>query len=243
MSEKQRLISLWSSPRNVSTALMYAFAQRPDTVVYDEPLYAHYLSKTDAKNYHPGADEIMADMENDGEKVVTMMIGKHARPIAFFKNMAHHLVELDWSFLNQMTNVLLTRHPKEMLLSFIHQIETPTLQDVGYAKQIELLHYLQDNNLKFVVLENKYLLLQPEKVLKTLCEQIEIPFTKRMLSWEKGARPEDGIWAKHWYHNVHQSSGFGQYTQKTEELPKQLLPLFEQCLPFYEQLKAFAIKV
>jgi hypothetical protein len=222
---------------------MYAFAQRPDTVVYDEPLYAHYLSKTNAKNYHPGADEIMASMENDGEKVVKMMLGSHSRPIVFFKNMTHHLVELDWSFLHQMTNVLLTRHPKEMLLSFIHQIETPTMQDVGYAKQIELLHYLQDNNLKFIVLENKYLLLHPKKVLQTLCEQIEIPFTEKMLSWEKGARSEDGIWAKYWYQNVHQSNGFGQYTPKIEELPKQLLPLFEQCLPFYEQLKALAISV
>jgi len=35
-------INLWSSPRNVSTALMYSFAQRLDTTVVDEPLYAYY---------------------------------------------------------------------------------------------------------------------------------------------------------------------------------------------------------
>ena len=36
-------INLWSGPRNVSTALMYSFAQRSDTAVVDEPLYGHYL--------------------------------------------------------------------------------------------------------------------------------------------------------------------------------------------------------
>ena len=33
-------IALWSGPRNVSTALMYSFRQRPDTTVIDEPLYS-----------------------------------------------------------------------------------------------------------------------------------------------------------------------------------------------------------
>ena len=41
-----KIISLWSGPRNVSTALMYSFAQRSDTQVIDEPLYAHYLQHT-----------------------------------------------------------------------------------------------------------------------------------------------------------------------------------------------------
>ena len=92
-------INLWSGPRNISTATMYAFAQRADTRVFDEPLYAHYLNKTSADEYHPGAAEILADMENDGSKVIEMMLGNHDRPIVFFKQMTHHLVELDWSFI------------------------------------------------------------------------------------------------------------------------------------------------
>ena len=39
----KKKICLWSCPRNVSTALMYSFRSRPDTMVFDEPLYAHYL--------------------------------------------------------------------------------------------------------------------------------------------------------------------------------------------------------
>ena len=61
-------INAWSSPRNISTAFMYSFAQRPDTTVVDEPLYAHYLSKTDSEAGHPGTDEVLASQENDGDK-------------------------------------------------------------------------------------------------------------------------------------------------------------------------------
>jgi len=90
--------------------------------------YAHYLSKTPADKYHPGAAEILADMENDGVKVVEMMQGKHDRPIAFFKQMTHHLVDLDWSFMDQMTNLILTRDPVDMLPSYAQQV-------ANYAKK------------------------------------------------------------------------------------------------------------
>ena len=48
-------ICLWSGPRNISTALMYSFAQRPQCKVFDEPLYAHYLSNIseETKAKHP----------------------------------------------------------------------------------------------------------------------------------------------------------------------------------------------
>ena len=71
---KTTRICLWSGPRNISTALMYSFAQRSDCKVFDEPLYAHYLSKSAARHYHPGAEEVIATMENDGEKVVQDLI-------------------------------------------------------------------------------------------------------------------------------------------------------------------------
>jgi len=221
---------------------MYSFAQRADTIVYDEPLYAHYLSKTFAKEYHPGAAEVLADQENDGCKVVEMMMGEQPKPIAFFKHMTHHLVELDWSFLHNVVNVILTRDPKEMLVSFINQIEKPQLKDVGYAKHIEVLNYLIINNLPIVVLDGKNVLLNPEKVLSELCEKIEIPFDKSMLSWKAGARSEDGIWAKHWYHNVHKSTGFAKYKPKYIEFPERLKPLLSECQPLYEKLSALAIQ-
>ncbi|NCM98147.1 MAG: HAD family hydrolase, partial [Rhodobacterales bacterium] len=48
-------IAMWSGPRNLSTALMYAFAARGDCAVWDEPFYAAYLKATGIA--HPMAAE------------------------------------------------------------------------------------------------------------------------------------------------------------------------------------------
>ena len=46
-------IAMWSGPRNISTAMMRAWGNRPDTFVCDEPFYAYYLKAT-ARN-HPAS--------------------------------------------------------------------------------------------------------------------------------------------------------------------------------------------
>jgi hypothetical protein len=236
-------ICLWSGPRNISTALMYSFAQRDDTVVYDEPLYAHYLSKTPAREYHPGAEEVIATMENDGEKVIRdLILGEHPKPVAFFKNMTHHLLDLDLGFLSRTVNILLTRNPVEMLTSFSKRIDNLSLRDTGYKAHLELLDKLRSIGQNPPVLDSNQVLLNPPKVLGELCEQIGLPFQDAMLSWEPSARPEDGSWSKYWYKTLHRTSGFEKPVQKPDPFPDALKPLLEECQPYYEQLSAIAIK-
>lgn len=241
-TDASKRISLWSGPRNISTALMYSFAQRGDTVVYDEPLYGYYLSHSHAKEYHPGAGEVIAAMENDGEKVVRMMLGPQPRPVAFFKNMTHHLLDLDRAFMKQMENVILTRDPREMLPSYAKAVAHPTMKDVGYEEHVHLLEDLDKMGITPIVIDSKQLLMDPPKVLAQLCQRLSIPMDSSMLKWEAGARPEDGVWARYWYNSVHQSTGFGKYTPKNEPFPDSLKPLLEACLPYYHQLMELSIK-
>ena len=44
---------MWSGPRNISTAMMRSWENRPDTDVVDEPFYAAYLEATGLD--HPAA--------------------------------------------------------------------------------------------------------------------------------------------------------------------------------------------
>ena len=240
-NETIKRISVWSGPRNISTALMYSFAQREDTRVFDEPLYAFYLKNSKAIEYHPGAEDILATMENDGDKVVDMMINSLEKPVLFFKNMTHHLLDLDRSFMKGLTNVILTRNPSEMLPSFDQVIKNPTLYDVGYKLHLDLIDKFRKNNIDFVVLDSMNVLLNPEGVLRQLCEHINIPFDKNMLKWKPTKRPEDGVWAKYWYANVHKSSGFAKYKPKTEPFPKHLKPLLQECMPYYNELQKLAL--
>ncbi len=234
-------LCVWSGPRNVSTALMYSFAQRPDTRVVDEPLYGHYLRVSGAQ--HPGRDAVLASMDCDGERVVRQVVlGAGDRPITFFKMMAHHLVELDWGFLAETTNVLLLRDPREMLPSLALNLPRPELADTGYALQTRLLDHLHGLGQGPCVLDAREVLLDPPGVLEQLCTRLGIGFDERMLSWSQGARPEDGVWAPHWYSNVHRSTGFDRYRPRRAPLPPELTALFEQCLPHYERLRALAIR-
>jgi hypothetical protein len=233
-------LNVWSGPRNVSTALMYSFAQRSDTRVVDEPLYGHYLRVSGAP--HPGADEVMAAMECDGEQVIrTVILGPSDRPVLFFKQMAHHLVDISWDFLAQTVNVLLIRDPVQMLPSLAQTLPHPTLRDTGLALQTELYDHLCALGQQPPVLEARTLLLDPRAVLAALCARLNIPFEAQMLHWSPGPRPEDGVWAKYWYHNVHKSSGFEPYREKQEPFPPALLPLLAECRPHYERLAAVAI--
>jgi len=234
-------INLWSGPRNISTALMYSFAQRLDTNVYDEPLYGYYLNQTQADSYHPGARKVLEDMELDSSKVIEMMKAEHGKRIAFFKQMTHHLYELDYSFMDGMTNVILTRNPVDMLPSFAKEIENPTMEDVGYSAHLELIEYLKSTGQKIVVLDSKRILENPRVTLEKLCQEINIPFEESMLSWKAGSRPEDGSWAQYWYKSVHKSTGFNPYKPKSEQFPKNLQPLLEKCKPIYETLLELAL--
>ena len=233
-------ICLWSSPRNVSTALMYSFAQRADTRVLDEPFYGHYLRSTGA--LHPGRELCLDWMRPDAESVVREVVLAAAdRPVLFLKLMGHHMGGVDWEFMAETANVLLTRDPEQMLPSLINQVPEPEMLDTGYEMQTRVLEHLEALGQDPPVRDSRRLLLEPEATLRKLCERLGIEFDPAMMSWPAGPKDFDGPWAPFWYHNLHKSTGFGAYRAKTEPFPERLRPLLEECRPHYQRLLERAI--
>ena len=235
------IICLWSCPRNVSTALMYSFAQRSDTEVFDEVLYAHYLSESKAD--HPGKEKVLALQDNDGNKVIESIILKNRSKISFHKLMTHFLINLNIDFLKKVQNIIFIRNPEEIIYSYDKVISNPTMEDIGVKKQYELYHNLIKMGHIPIVLDSKYLLKNPQVILKKLCFLLSISFDKCMLKWNRGARKEDGVWAKYWYKNIHNSSGFLPYSEKSISLNNINLVLAKECQPYYEFLTSKSIKV
>ena len=221
---------------------MYSFRQRSDTRVLDEPLYGHYLRLTRAEQ--PGRDELLKTLDLDGARVVRdVILGSCDRPVLFMKQMAHHLLGLDQDFLSATVNVLLLRDPQQMLPSLVNQVKEPILRDTGLGMQSALLKDLRALGQDPPVLDAKELLLDPDGVLRELCRRIDLPFEKAMLHWPAGPKPEDGSWAKDWYRNIHRSTGFTEYKEKTGPLPEKLKPLLDECKPHYDFLYENAIRV
>lgn len=236
-------INLCSGPRNISTALMYSFAQRDDTKVIDEPFYAFYLRETGKE--HPGREEVLRAQSDDPGKVFENLLSEeHGKPVLFIKNMAHHMGLLHKSLFDKFIHIFLIRDPEEMLTSFIKTIPEPSLRDTAYKEQYEIFRYVtRELDHEPIVIDSRELLLNPEGVLAAVCEKAGIDFDPAMLSWQKGPIPEDGVWAKYWYNNVHKSTGFKAYKPKDEEVPDRLKSLLEECRFYYEKLFEYAIKV
>jgi hypothetical protein len=226
----------------MSTAFMYSWAQRPDTVVMDEPLYGYYLEHTGI--VHPGREEVMEAMDCDRDKVLAhMTAGDYGKPIVFFKHMAHHMVDVDYRLMATMHNLFFIRNPRQVLASYAAVISHPVSDDVGIEKQFELYQYAKEKGYNVWVLDSGVLLQNPKTVLEKLCAAMEIPFYENMLYWEAGARPEDGVWAKHWYANVHRSTGFAPQKDDDRSLPEHLEPLCNRLMPIYERLLDVSIQV
>lgn len=233
-------IAMWSGPRNISTAMMRAWGNRPDTVVIDEPFYAYYLERTGKK--HPGADEIIAQEETDWRKIVEQCgrgpSAPTGRNIFFQKQMTHHLLpEIDREWIGDLTNCFLIRDPREVILSYTKKNPDPELEDLGFVQQCEIFDFVRAKTKSTPpVVDARDLLENPERILRLFCDATGVPFDAAMLSWPPGLRETDGIWAKHWYDEVARSTSFQPYKSREGNVPDHLGKIYEQCQECYEQL-------
>ena len=236
------LIQLLSSPRNLSTALMYSFAQHPEIKVIDEPFYALYLNHR-KELLHPGKEEILSAMSIEEEKIINQIKSiQQVHTHVFIKNMCSHVNFIDWSFLEICNNILYIRDPALMLNSYSKVVEEPDIYEIGLLDQYEQFLYMKHKGIKFYVLDSGELLKAPAIVLAQLCNHLEINYCENMLRWPKGGIPEDGVWAKYWYAGVHNSSGF----QKKDYVPIKLSPplqrIYNKVLPYYKEMHNLSIK-
>ena len=232
-------IAMWSGPRNLITAMMYAFGARGDCAVIDEPFYATYLVKTGLE--HPMRDEIIASQSTDPDAVITELLGSvpAQKPHFYQKHMSQHMIAgVSREWVNAMTNVFLIRHPARVAASFSAKFENPTLTDIGFVQQAELYDQLTDQGAQPVVIDSADIRRDPKGMLKKLCAAIDLPWDPAMLHWPAGGHADDGVWAAHWYGSVHRSTGFAAAEGPLPILSGEQARLADAALPFYEKLSA-----
>ena len=232
------IVSCWSGPRNISTALMRSWSSRKDTFVTDEPFYAYYLKKTKLK--HPFYNEIINKYSSNYDEVVNYLINRipKNKKIWYQKHMAHHIFDfnnIEW--VNNFENCILLRHPKEVISSYSKKNKLNTVEELGYPQQYEIIKYLKKINKSYVIIDSSELLKNPEKVLSNWCTKINIKFDKSMLRWEKGNYVSDGIWWKSWYDNVIKTTGFKEYKKKDINIENKYDSIYNESMKYYIHLK------
>lgn len=236
-------IAMWSGPRNISTAMMRAWENRPDTWVVDEPLYAHYLTQVQVN--HPGVDEVIAAGDTDWRHAVSGLLGEipRGRAIYYQKHMAHHfLPHLRGDWVLGLTNAFLIRHPAEMLVSLAAKMGPPSLRDTGLPQQVEIFRLVRERlGTTPPVLDAEDVLRDPRGSLIRLCAAVGVEFSEKMLAWPAGPRETDGVWSKYWYDAVERSTGFEPLQPRSRSVPQELEPLLAECLPNYEELSQYRL--
>jgi hypothetical protein len=227
-------IAMWSGPRNLSTAMMYAFANHPDFAVWDEPFYAPYLKATGAD--HPMSAEIIAAHEADPVAVSKRCAGAipQDKPNFYMKHMPHHMIDgfpLEWA--EDCINVHLIRHPARVIASYGVKRDEITADDIGFRQQAVMF-----DRLGGLVIDSADIRADPEDMLQLLCDAIGVAFHPAMLTWKAGPRADEGIWAQHWYNAVHQSTGFAGAEGPLPELTGRDADLLAEAMPYYTRLAA-----
>ena len=233
-------IAMWSGPRNISTAMMYAFANREDTVASDEPLYAHYLAATGVP--HPGADKVIASGETDWRAVVERLSGEvpGGASVWYQKHMCHHILDgMDLSWVTSMRNCFLVRDPREVLLSLSKKTKVIDAWATGLPQQARIVAAVREmTGEEPLIVNSREVLLNPEKTLGRICDRLGIGFDVAMLRWPPGPKDCDGVWAEDWYDSVWASTGFAEYQPRLGDLPNELSAVLDEVQPIYDELAA-----
>ncbi|WP_185020690.1 HAD family hydrolase [Histidinibacterium lentulum] len=227
-------IAAWSGPRNISTAMMYAFARRTDCAVWDEPFYAPYLVATGRPD--PLREEILARHESDPEAVGSICAGPvpEGKTHWYMKHIALHLLDnFPTGWLADCTHIHLIRHPARVVASYGGRRQGITAHDIGFQQQLDIQKKTGGH-----VIDGSDIRANPRNMLERLCTSIGLPFDAAMLSWSAGGHPADGAWAPHWYKALHASTGFAGPEGPLPQLTGPDAALAEEALPYYRALEA-----
>jgi hypothetical protein len=217
---------------------MRSFENRNDTFVSDEPFYAHFLKQTGVD--HPMRDEVIKSGNPNWTTVSDYLTNTipDGKSVWYQKHMAqHNLPGVDLGWAEKVFNCFLIRDPKEVILSYTKKYAISSVYQLGLPQQFDLFTQLREKGeVAPIILDSTDILTNPESMLKKLCRTLGIPFTNKMLKWPKGRRKSDGVWGKHWYNAVEQSTSFQAYQKKCEKIPIEYTAIYEESIEFYLQL-------
>jgi hypothetical protein len=231
-------IAMWSWPRNISTAMMRSWENRPDCSVVDEPFYACYLAETGLE--HPCRDAIIASQGTARDEVVDQLTtGEVATPLQYQKHMTHHMPRgMDLAWCAGLRHCFLIRDPAEVIASYLQKMPVVSEDAIGIVRQAELFEEIAAiTGAMPAVIDSADVLRDPEGILCQLCHALNVSWeASAMLSWPAGSRTSDGVWAPHWYQSVEASTGFAPYRPRQPKLAGDARALAEAMAPCYQRL-------
>ena len=236
-------IAMWSGPRNISTALLRSWGNRPDTVVVDEPLYAHYLATTGRRP--PRARRGARGPRADWRRVVAdlrgpLPAGKHDQLSE--AHGASPAADDRPRVAATLTHAFLIRDPREMLTSLAQVLAAPSAGGHRPAAAGGAVRCADRRRAPPPVVDARDVL---ERARNRCCGTVRAPRRAVRLRAHAGVarratadRRRVGALV---VRRGRRLDGLRRpYRPPPDRVPPHLQPLVEQCLPYYEHLHACA---
>ena len=227
-------VALWAVPRSLSTALERVFVERGDFKVFHEPFSASYYYSTERRSDRFVGAESKEEYEH--ENVLAKMLEYREKPV-YFKDMALHVAGfMSREFVSKFTNTFIIREPAPVIASMYSFWPDFTFEEAGYEQQHKLFRLAVENGEDPAIVDASDLAANPEGTVLAYCEKLGVPFMPEALSWKPGKVPGWEIWAQ-WHEEAEVSTGIkSQPLEDETEVPDVLQGVYEQCLPYYEDL-------
>ena len=235
-----RILALWSAPRCRSTAFARMMAERGDYTVLHEP-FSHIVNFGESRV----GDQAVRVQD---ELIPALWRLADDGPLFYKDTTDFHYPFLlaDQEFLAGPVHTFLIRHPAEAIAS--HFALHPGLQrdEIGFAWLAELYDAVASTvGVPPVVIDSDDLVSRPREAVRAYCGAVGVPFLPESLSWQPGMQDAWRRTSK-WHEIASKTCGFVR-TDNTSRAVVDENPLLagylDYHLPFYEKLRAAALKI
>ncbi|WP_066372152.1 hypothetical protein [Herbidospora mongoliensis] len=233
------VLALWSAPRCRSTAFARMMAERGDHVVVHEP-FSLVVDFGEAK-----VGERVAHTETEVLAALRALAAE--RPVYFKDTTDFHYPALlaDEAFLAAATHTFIVRHPAEAIASHFRLNPDLGRDEIGFARLYEIFAAVRAaTGATPVVIDSDDLLDRPAETVRAYCAAVGIPFIPDALNWQPGMRSEWETTSR-WHESTSRTTGFARGSgggAETVAANPALRAHLDYHLPYYEQLKAVALR-
>jgi len=278
-----KIIYLISPPRSMSTMFLRMMENRGDFLVRNEPFTFAFWNKL--TQYIPEGMDLYKYFRTDSPVTYQAVQQKITESLknqnVFVKEMAFSFDDASMVDESLITNpnayfIFMVRNPHAMIISFYNALmkngdfSASEMEPIGYDSCCSVLEKVITKGKRApIIIQSEDLCAQPEKIVQSLCEKLEIPFDFKKLQWPSLGDDFDGYeawgnlvlkeYAHIWFGNAIKSTQivpartyevdalqaptFSEISNQSDRAICQ--QLYEKQLNFYEQLltkKSFLIK-
>ncbi|HEY0169115.1 MAG TPA: hypothetical protein VGB75_18865 [Jatrophihabitans sp.] len=239
MQQPPRILALWSAPRCRSTAFSRMVAERGDYLVIHEP----FSRLADFGQVRIGEREVRSEAG-----VIAALRDVASRQPVFFKDTTdfrYPQVLADRDFLAEVRHSFIIREPAEAIASHFRLNPDLRCDDVGFTRLAELFDAVAGlSDRPPAVIDANELLVAPEALVRSYCEQVGIEFRPEALRWSAGMRA-DWRQTSEWHAATSSTTGFQAPPAEDAvdvRADETLAGYLEHHLPAFQRLHALRLR-